>query len=246
MNRESLFEYFKEAELTQHWDFFQKYLRPAININKKLNSEVLLGTSKLGGEPDLPVDMPWPTHKLGSYCFIGQLNFAELPDSDGLLPSSGLLSLFYAYDIEERTFWQDPDYVKGFYIPEGIELKRHKIPEIFQSFSVQQTIPIEFEQGISIPHDKYQIKDWPLQDEYFYYEIHGEDVHPSGAHLLGYPTHCTLCFDPTPEGDFIPLITLPSFPELNWCWHDGDHLMVFIEKSKLQAGDFSCLVSEAG
>ena len=42
------------------------------------------------------------------------------------------------------------------------------------------------------------------------------------------------------------LITLMSNSELDWCWHDGDKLMVFIEKDKLLNKDFSCLKSDAG
>ncbi|WP_081909417.1 DUF1963 domain-containing protein [Aureispira sp. CCB-QB1] len=42
------------------------------------------------------------------------------------------------------------------------------------------------------------------------------------------------------------LLNLASIQELDWCWHDGDFLMLFIEKEKLAKGDFSNIQSDAG
>jgi len=64
--------------------------------------------------------------------------------------------------------------------------------------------------------------------------------------MLGYPSHYSLMYDPTPGEDWVSLITLASYDEFEWCWHDADKLMVFIEKSKLEAKDFSNLKADAG
>ena len=79
----------------------------------------------------------------------------------------------------------------------------------------------------------------------------GADLSPwleraSGDHLFGYPSVSSLAYDPTPEGDWVPLLDLWSHEDLDWCWHDGDYLHIAIERSKLAAGDFSELASDAG
>ncbi|MEL6177689.1 MAG: DUF1963 domain-containing protein [Myxococcota bacterium] len=42
------------------------------------------------------------------------------------------------------------------------------------------------------------------------------------------------------------LMSLSSRDALNWCWHDDDHLMLFIERERLARGDFSNIRSDAG
>ena len=64
--------------------------------------------------------------------------------------------------------------------------------------------------------------------------------------LLGYPSVSSLGYDPTPGPKWLPLLTLTSHDHLEWCWHDGDYLFVFIERDRLAARDFSRLRSDAG
>jgi hypothetical protein len=65
-------------------------------------------------------------------------------------------------------------------------------------------------------------------------------------YLLGYPFNTTLAYDPTPGPEWRSLLTLSSDDELEWCWHDGDWLVTFIEQQRLHAGDFSQIKSDAG
>ncbi|NHZ95561.1 DUF1963 domain-containing protein [Massilia sp. CCM 8734] len=55
-----------------------------------------------------------------------------------------------------------------------------------------------------------------------------------------------LAYDPTPEKDWVSLLTLVSHEALQWCWQDGAKLMVFIHKDKLKEADFSELRCDAG
>jgi len=59
-----------------------------------------LGVSRLGGLPDLPPDMAWPTWKTIPLAFIAQINLAEVHplDSMNLLPTSGILYFYYDAD----------------------------------------------------------------------------------------------------------------------------------------------------
>lgn len=65
--------------------------------------------SRLGGEPNLPEHIEWPTWRGRSLPFIAQLDLATLPPVHGLmLPASGSLYFFYeggeawGYQIEDR------------------------------------------------------------------------------------------------------------------------------------------------
>ena len=64
-------------------------------------STIAPGASKLGGHPDLPPGVAWPTwHE--PLAFLGQINLAEVAphDREGALPAQGLLSFFYQTDME--------------------------------------------------------------------------------------------------------------------------------------------------
>jgi hypothetical protein len=74
--------------------------RNSIRITTKAvdNEETLpVGSSKIGGTPDLPPDISWPEWKGVPLAFIAQINLRDTAqlDSDDLLPKSGLLSFFY-------------------------------------------------------------------------------------------------------------------------------------------------------
>lgn len=72
-----------------------------------------VGTSRLGGRPDLPADVPWPRDHGGPLSFVLQVDLADLPGelapqvADSGLPTSGLLSFFY--DAVEQPWGFDPD-----------------------------------------------------------------------------------------------------------------------------------------
>lgn len=247
MEKNQLFKLVENSELSHHLNFFKHHIRPAIDIIR-LPIDSPLGGSRLGGNPDLPIDMAWPEHTYGPYRFIGQINFAEVPNNV-LLPKTGLLSLFFAEDPQDNIFWQDPNYVIGIYTPAGIPLITKSTPDTFPHHP-HKSIAISFALTWDIPFDEYQVKDWPFtkeeDDTFIYSELLRDSLHQSPSYLLGYPSHCSLCYDPTPDGNFISLINLPSYNDLNWCWHDGDCLMVFIDKDELAKGNFTTLKADAG
>jgi len=75
-------------------------------------SEDLVGTSRLGGLPDLPVETDWPVNDGEPLSFIAQLNLAETRqyDAEGLLPESGLLSFFYDAVAQEAWGFDPADH----------------------------------------------------------------------------------------------------------------------------------------
>lgn len=97
-----------------HSDYILSLIKPSVEI--ELDDQPIDHTcSRFGGQPYLPSTFEWPTHEVGEYHFLGQFNFAEVENAPLILPKTGLLSLFYAYDEEGEVFWGDDDYILGFY-----------------------------------------------------------------------------------------------------------------------------------
>ena len=100
----------KERGLERLFDFLKPMAKNAIKIDAqaKNDDDIAVGASKFGGQPDLPASVPWPSNDNGALSFVAQINFAEVSkfDTDGLLPKSGMLYLFY--DINLRIWGYDP------------------------------------------------------------------------------------------------------------------------------------------
>lgn len=58
--------------------------------------DLSIGTTRLGGAPDLPPGTSWPSFEDRSMAFVAQVNLADVAplDERGLLPPAGLLSFF--------------------------------------------------------------------------------------------------------------------------------------------------------
>jgi len=103
--------------LTRVANQLEQIALPSIRIASTAIRESLLspGASKLGGLPDLPPEIEWPTWNDVPLAFIAQIDLAEVHTVDrmGVLPPSGLLSFFYnadhipvGYDPAWRGGWR--------------------------------------------------------------------------------------------------------------------------------------------
>jgi len=245
----------RNSKIAKHSDFLLKHLRPSVEIILNKNTKTYLGCSRFGGTPDLPIGTEFPTYKKSNkvypYRFIGQINFSDIPSEENGIPKNGLLSLFVAdYIDDDGLWWGEEGYVYAIYTPDLTNLENISSPQDYP-FMDADSVVIEFRPTFDFPFDEYQVEDFPVDlikygtDEYNEYHkirnfLHGEN------YLLGYPSHCSLAYNPTPEGEWISLLTLNSDDNLKWCWHDGDYLMLFIKKEDLKKLNFSNLASDAG
>lgn len=76
-------------------------VRPALRLQtSSAQAEAPIGQSRIGGSPDLPVDLAWPVHGGKPLAFLAQLDLAELrrtlPHSP--LPPDGYLWFFHGAD----------------------------------------------------------------------------------------------------------------------------------------------------
>ncbi|WP_417505721.1 YwqG family protein [Marinomonas gallaica] len=227
-----------DEELSPHRGYLESIIKPSVDIFFS-DDEAKDYESRFGGTPLVSKDFMWPTHEEGEYRFLGQINFSEISNCPEQLPKSGLLLLFYAYDEDGEIFWGDDGYVVGYFYPQITDLTLYE-----QARSNLKTKKILFSNGIEIPRHEDLRKDWPFDTEALYDLPDLEGYHED--YMLGYPSFCTLAYDPTPSDDWISLLTLTSYDEFEWCWHDGDKLMIFIEKEKLKNADFSSLKTDAG
>jgi uncharacterized protein YwqG len=75
----------------------QKYLLPCIGFSLDGTGSTPVGSSRLGGGPDLPPSFDWPVDKGRPLDFLLQVNLRDVAahDSTGLFPRAGLLTFFY-------------------------------------------------------------------------------------------------------------------------------------------------------
>jgi uncharacterized protein YwqG len=227
-----------DEELSAHKEYLNSITRVSVDISFS-KDDAKDYESRFGGKPLVSKDFVWPTHEEGEYRFLGQINFSEIKHPRGLLPESGLLSLFYAYDEDGEIFWGDDDFVVGYFYPTVNDLTIYT-----QTSTNQKTKKIVFNNGIEIPRHVDLRTDWPFDTEALYDLPNLEGC--CEDYMLGYPSFYTLAYDPTPSKEWISLLTLTSYDEFDWCWHDGDKLMIFIEKEKLKNADFRNLKTDAG
>ena len=122
--------------------------------------------------------------------------------------------------------------------------------EPLAAVNLGSTATVKFQLGADVPPwpwDKSVARKWPISEGQWdaYWELRCR-LHPSGRYLLGYPFNTTLAYDPTPGPEWRSLLTLSSDDDLEWCWNDGDWLVMFIMDQRLRAGDFSQIKSDAG
>lgn len=224
------------AAIAEHPDWIRHVARPLVGLVRSTLPPARAG-SKLGGAPDLPEEVRWPTHGEGSYRFAGQINFGELGPQRVGLPASGLLSLFVADDEDQSVSWQEEQYVRAFFFTDTSELVRRESPT---SPSEPQGFAVRFaDPAVDLPREGTQRSDWPDGLAEPLVEWWRERQPRFVAYLLGYPAVSTLAYDPTPGPEWTSLLTLSSNDELGWSWHDGAYLHVFIERARLAQSDFS-------
>ncbi len=244
MNAEELRAVAMEMEpLAPHVDYLLGIARPCVDI-RMVEDAPTPECSRFGGDPLVPRDFQWPTATVGEYRFLGQINFSELSDPSLQLPGAGLLSLFVLHDEAGEAFWGDDGFVVGFYSENVGDLQTLRAA----ASGTAAARRLKLTAGLSLPRCPELREDWPAGDDFqrcLFYDLPAK-AGTANDYLLGYPYFYSLGYDPTPGPGWVPLLTLDSRDEFEWCWHDMDMLMVFIEADKLAIRDFSRLRCDAG
>jgi uncharacterized protein YwqG len=102
--RERIRRFLADNGLRQVAGILAGLARPSIRLalQRIEQQDVGVGNSRVGGLPDLPPGVGWPTWNSVPQAFIAQINLAEAApfDVDHLLPSDGVLSFFYGFNVD--------------------------------------------------------------------------------------------------------------------------------------------------
>ncbi len=188
-----------------------KLIKSSIRLKTNGKSSTKLGDTKLGGLPDLPIELNWPKNNSDNFpfSFLGQINLKEVNKFDemSLLPKSGIIYFFLnleSYDegcviyskLDDDLFQATPP--TEFNKPKKplwkrILTRKHKqriikesAVEIFQEFHIPSwdSLSIERLQKLS----DIDIKSIPSFKEDFYEKGYYSDESEmtSNHHILGY------------------------------------------------------------
>jgi hypothetical protein len=89
-------------DLGPYVERLQALIRPSIVLatSRAKASSLAVGTTKIGGAPDLPESLPWPEWNRQLLAFYGQINLTDIAPFELGLPTEGLLSFFFATDMD--------------------------------------------------------------------------------------------------------------------------------------------------
>jgi len=99
------------------WDDFEavkSMIQPAIEIVSKATQKAEIGSSRIGGTPDLPKSIEWPQFENVPMVFFAQINLAELSifHKNEFLPKEGLLYFFAYFPEPENEFGAAYEFIK--------------------------------------------------------------------------------------------------------------------------------------
>jgi uncharacterized protein YwqG len=165
--------------------------------NKVQEEQISLGSSKLGGLPDMPQDWEFPKYKNGYHSFLGQFNLKEMKpyDEENILPSIGILYLFYDVVEQPWGFEEDEGCFKVLYFDgDEKELRRKGYPKETEDYFPLPVFKATFVNRLTLPEYPKGIE-FSDEEEENYYDMRQELIQPSDeegnyepAHyILGYP-----------------------------------------------------------
>ena len=114
--------------LGTHVAALEPQVHPAIRLTATPSGAQRAGESRIGGRPDLPSDVSWPTYADLPLGFLAQVDLAALPAGTPL-PPDGYLWFFY---VADQSTWgfdpKDAGSARVFYGPAGVPLSPAEPP----------------------------------------------------------------------------------------------------------------------
>ncbi len=156
------------SRLLKDFDFLAK---DSIRLYTKLagGNDLSIGSSRIGGVPDVPPDFKWPVRNEVSQSFIAQLNLEEVHPNDthGVLPSRGMLWFFY--DAKQETYGADPADRGGWsvvYRKDYSGLQRMAAPQKLPAGSQFKACTVSFASEVTLSQSpKLDVPDYDWTDD---------------------------------------------------------------------------------
>lgn len=225
--------------------------------------EIPLGASKLGGLPDLPLNVPWPRYRTGKpLAFLAQVNLKQAAAAARLreLPSSGMLSLFsgcgWEEDEEGDAGIPIGEFAVGWtqvlYCPKSrVPLRRHPSPPKVNTY---KAAPVEHVPILSLPdprepsmtalnwtEDELETLDWRLSPTFKSVRDYLLG-HPSQHQLGGFADYEQQFVDAVAESRLQLLFQIASDGNTGMHWGDDGFIYAWISPKNLKRRDFSELL----
>ena len=139
-------------------EFLINSIEPSIGIktHKIEDVAISIGTSKIGGKPDLPANFQWPLYNNEPLAFCAQFNCQELIsfDQKSLLSSNGMLYVFIYIDTTWPGFISKRESFKIIYLEHNQNLIRTSFPVGYFVGGIFDPARINFFQYFTLPYDE--------------------------------------------------------------------------------------------
>jgi uncharacterized protein YwqG len=134
-----------------------KMIRPTVGIRTKSSDDknLKVGTSKIGGKPDLPKDFEWPKADGKPMLFCAQYNLAELTkfDKENRLPKKGFFYVFLSPDRDWKEF-NGVNQPYKFIFSETENIIRTEFPNDLEENQTFKTALVEYFEFYTLPDDE--------------------------------------------------------------------------------------------
>ena len=159
-----------------------KMIRPTVGIRTKSSDDknLKVGTSKIGGKPDLPKDFEWPRANGKPMLFCAQYNLSEIMrfDKENALPKKGFFYIFLSLNEE----WNEFNGIKQpykFIFSENENIIRTEFPNDLKENETFKTAVIEYFEYYTIPHwQNYKLSEFDKKyDDFNFYFIEPTELY---------------------------------------------------------------------
>lgn len=194
ITKEEFKDAFDKEGLSEKWSYFEKHLKPEVRLNLRStkDEEIAVGTTKIGGEPDLPKDVEWPKQNNGKHlAFLAQVNLSKISNPELNLPNEGILYFFYS---EDQEFWgyskENADDFRVIYSMSSIGLERRNTPKTLTILEngMYQPCKVDFINSYSLPNWEHEfVREQFIDidnDPYIDISSSGESITKLGGHSI--------------------------------------------------------------
>jgi len=103
----------------------ERVARPCVELTTRAPTaaDKAIGSSRIGGTPDLPAGVDWPEGSDGPMAFVAQLDLGAIAsyDPQGLLPAKGVMSFFVSsFDEGAILVVEDPKKLRAVKTPPAV------------------------------------------------------------------------------------------------------------------------------
>src|SRR5579859_2353063 len=267
MQRADLAGLLAAAGLQSRQQLIEQLARPSIRIHTTA-AAAAPGSSRLGGQPDLPAQSAWPLYQGTPMAFVAQIRLSDVSSLNDLLPHNG--TLWFFYDASQRVFGDTPHDRGGWqviYDPGEHAGPPHAAPADLPADARFQASAATFATELTLPVDPSAFVpdgQWSQQDQQRYETLLDHTSSPderSTPHhrMLGHPDQiqddmrrqCALLAhglsdetDPAAAAllehanDWVLLLQIDSDEQAGMRWASNGMLYYWIEQAALQQAQF--------